>query len=135
MSLHERIDPSRAPADPAIEAALEALRLAAAALERAAPAPPPDDGLPRWLRAREVADALGLSVKHTYDLMARGVLPTVRINHAVRVPEDALRAYMDRLRAEQAAPTGLDRPAAPADAQRWGRGDRPSQARRTAAGR
>ena len=93
--------------DPAVAAALEALRLATSALERAGPpAPPPTEPLPRWLRAREVAAALGLSTKHVYDLMAAGVLPTVRINRAVRVPEEALRAYMAR-QAEGGAPAPL----------------------------
>lgn len=83
--------------DPAVTAALEALRLATSALERAGPPPAPAvEPLPRWLRAREVAAALGLSTKHVYDLMAAGILPTVRINRAVRVPEDELRAYMAR---------------------------------------
>jgi excisionase family DNA binding protein len=83
--------------DPAVTAALEALRLATSALERSAPPPAAAvDPLPRWLRAREVAAALGLSPKHVYDLMARGLLPTVRVNRSVRVPEDALRAYMAR---------------------------------------
>ena len=91
--------------DPAVTAALEALRLATSALERAAPPPTtPADPLPRWLRAREVATILGLSPKHVYALMASGHLPTVRMNRSVRVPEDALRAYMDRLTAEAASP-------------------------------
>jgi excisionase family DNA binding protein len=91
--------------DPVVTAALEALRLATSALERAGPPVPAPQGdpLPRWLRAREVAAALGLSTKHVYDLMARGVLPTVRVNRSVRVPEDALRAYMARNATDPAA--------------------------------
>ena len=92
--------------DLAVTTALEALRVATAALERIGPAPPPTEPLPRWLRAREVAAVLGLSTKHVYDLMARGVLPTVRIRHTVRVPEDELRACLERLRSE-AEPTSL----------------------------
>jgi excisionase family DNA binding protein len=102
--------------DPAVTAALEALRLATSALERATPLPAPAaDPLPRWLRAREVAALLGLSTKHVYDLMARGVLPTVRINHAVRVPEDELRARLEELRRETTP--------APLAAARAGRGN------------
>lgn len=89
----------RPPADPAalsLTAALEALRVATAALEHATPEVTPGPALPRWLRAREVATILGLSIQQVYYLMGKGVLPTVRINRAVRVPEDELRRYMER---------------------------------------
>jgi excisionase family DNA binding protein len=130
--------------DPAFTTALEALRVATTALERAAAAPPASDSLPRWLRAREVAAILGLSVQHVYYLMEKRILPTVRINRAVRVPEDELRAYMASLAAEQVPPTPLSaltpndrRPASgqvgasqPALSYRLPVGDRPVQRHR-----
>ena len=126
------------PPDPALTTALEALRVATTALERTVTQRQTEE-VPRWLRAREVAAILGLSVQHVYALMARNVLPTVRINRAVRVPEDALRAYMADMLGEQTALTiirpqtmpprhlrGPIRPAAPRHAPaRLGRTEQP----------
>jgi excisionase family DNA binding protein len=46
------------------------------------------------LRATEVAEALGLSRAKTYELMASGKLPTVKIDGARRVPRAALEAWV-----------------------------------------
>lgn len=48
------------------------------------------------LRVPEAAEALGLSRAKTYQLVAGGELPSVRIGAAVRVPVDALRAWIER---------------------------------------
>lgn len=46
------------------------------------------------LRATEVAGALGVGRATAYQLMASGALPTVRIGRSVRVPAEALRAWV-----------------------------------------
>jgi len=46
------------------------------------------------LRAEEVQEALGLGRSKVYEMMATGVLPTVRIGRSVRVPADALRDWI-----------------------------------------
>jgi excisionase family DNA binding protein len=46
------------------------------------------------LRPGQVAVILGLGRSTTYQLMAAGVLPTVRIGRAVRVPKDALERWI-----------------------------------------
>ena len=45
-------------------------------------------------RADEVAKVLGLGRSKTYELMADGTLPVVRIGKSVRVPADALRRWI-----------------------------------------
>ena len=52
------------------------------------------------LRAREVAEALGVAKSTAYELMATGQLPVVRIGRSVRVPLDALRQRIERLTAD-----------------------------------
>jgi excisionase family DNA binding protein len=46
------------------------------------------------LRADEAAELLGLGRSKTYQLMAAGELPTVRIGRSVRIPLAALRAWV-----------------------------------------
>jgi excisionase family DNA binding protein len=46
------------------------------------------------LRGPEVADALGISRALAYRWMQTGVLPTVRVNGSVRVPQDDLSAWV-----------------------------------------
>ena len=48
------------------------------------------------LRPTEVAEVIGLSRSATYQLLSRGELPFVRIGNSVRVPVDALRAWVAR---------------------------------------
>lgn len=46
------------------------------------------------LRPIEVADALGVGRSKAYELIASGVIPSVRIGASVRVPLDSLRAWI-----------------------------------------
>ena len=50
--------------------------------------------LPRLLRAREVAVALGVSRALAYRWMASGVLPTLRRGRCIRVPKAALEEWI-----------------------------------------
>jgi excisionase family DNA binding protein len=47
------------------------------------------------LRANEAADLMGVSRSLVYELLRSGTLPSVRIGASVRVPADALRAWID----------------------------------------
>ena len=47
------------------------------------------------LRASEVAESLGIARSKTYELMASGDLPTVRIGRSVRVPATALEEWIE----------------------------------------
>lgn len=68
---------------------------------------PPDAGLPRLLRAGEVAAVLGFSEQHVYDLFDRGILPTYELPSTApgatrrnrRMAEDELRAWIAAQRA------------------------------------
>lgn len=96
--------PSGSVVDPHLAAEIVALRARADELERqlaAAAAVPATVAVPRLLYARQVAALLGFSTKHVYALMKRGVIPTVRILGAVRVPEDELAAWLAQLRQDQ----------------------------------
>ena len=48
------------------------------------------------LRPVEAAEAIGIGRSKVYELIARGELPSVRIGSSVRVPVDALRAWITR---------------------------------------
>ena len=56
------------------------------------------------LRPGEAADAIGVSRSRTYELIARGVLPSIRIGSSIRVPADALRAWVERQLANSEPP-------------------------------
>ena len=45
----------------------------------------------------QVAESLGVCRSRVYDLMRTGVLPSVKIGRARRVPVSAVRAYVDQL--------------------------------------
>lgn len=47
-------------------------------------------------RVPEAADAIGISRAKAYELIASGELPSVRIGSSVRVPVEALRAWLSR---------------------------------------
>jgi excisionase family DNA binding protein len=55
------------------------------------------------LRPTEAADTIGVGRSKLYALLASGELPSVRIGSSVRVPVDALRAWIDRQLAEREA--------------------------------
>ena len=46
------------------------------------------------LRPVEAAEAIGISRTKIYELLARGELPSIRVGSSVRVPVDALRAWI-----------------------------------------
>lgn len=48
------------------------------------------------LRPAEAAEAIGIGRSKVYELLASGELPSIRIGGSVRVPVDALRAWIDR---------------------------------------
>ena len=48
------------------------------------------------LRAEEVQEALGLGRSKTYQLIASGELPVVRIGRCVRVPAEALQLWVEK---------------------------------------
>lgn len=50
----------------------------------------------RLLRPREVQDVLGLSRSATYAALASGVVPSIRVGRSIRVPADALAAWVAR---------------------------------------
>lgn len=53
------------------------------------------------LRPREAAEAIGVGRSKVYELLASGKLPCIRVGSSVRVPVDALRAWIDRQLAER----------------------------------
>jgi excisionase family DNA binding protein len=48
------------------------------------------------LRPVEAAEMIGVGRSKVYELLASGHLPSIRIGGSVRVPVDALRAWIDR---------------------------------------
>ena len=48
------------------------------------------------LRVEEVQEALGLGRSKTYELIASGELPVVRIGRCVRVPAEGLRLWVEQ---------------------------------------
>ena len=48
------------------------------------------------LRPVEAADAIGIGRSKIYELLASGELPSIRVGCSVRVPVDALRAWIAR---------------------------------------
>lgn len=46
------------------------------------------------LRPMEAAEAIALGRSKVYDLIAKGIIPSVRIGKSVRVPADALREWV-----------------------------------------
>ncbi len=51
-------------------------------------------------RPSEVGDAIGVGRSKAYELIASGEIPSIRIGGCVRVPVDALRAWIARQVAE-----------------------------------
>ena len=48
------------------------------------------------LRPAEAAEVIGVGRSKCYELLASGELPSIRIGNSVRVPVDALRAWIAR---------------------------------------
>jgi excisionase family DNA binding protein len=53
-------------------------------------------------RPAEAADAIGVSRARAYELIAEGVIPSIKIGASIRVPVEALRAWIDRQVTERA---------------------------------
>ena len=47
------------------------------------------------LRVPETAEVLGISRSKTYELIGRGVIPSVRLGGSIRVPVDALKKLLE----------------------------------------
>jgi excisionase family DNA binding protein len=52
------------------------------------------------LRPTEAADRLGISRSRIYELIAQGVIPSIRIGNTLRVPAEALRRWVEGQLAE-----------------------------------
>ena len=57
-------------------------------------APPTRDGEPWLLESREVAHLLGIGRTKTFQLIASGELPSIRLGRCVRVPAAALDSWI-----------------------------------------
>ena len=55
------------------------------------------------LRPAEVGEATGLGKSKTYELIAAGVIPSVRIGKSVRVPAARLRQWIEELQSKPEA--------------------------------
>jgi len=51
--------------------------------------------LPKLLKARDVADATGISAKTIYTYVQRGLIPYVKIQSNVRFYEDEIREWIE----------------------------------------
>ena len=61
------------------------------------PLPAKEDRMEKlFLKPQEVAETLGLGRSKTYELLASGTLPSVRIGGSLRVPASALRAWAEQ---------------------------------------
>jgi excisionase family DNA binding protein len=58
------------------------------------------------LTVEETAEMIGLGRTMTYELLNRGLLESVRLGKARRVPMAAVEEFVDRLRAEEAVHHG-----------------------------
>ena len=55
------------------------------------------------LTAEETADLLGIGRTKVYELMRLGLIESVKIHGCRRIPTEAVRAYVDRLRRDAVA--------------------------------
>jgi excisionase family DNA binding protein len=53
------------------------------------------------LKPAEAGEALGISRARAYELIAAGVIPSIRIGSSIRVPAEALRAWVERQRTDR----------------------------------
>jgi excisionase family DNA binding protein len=56
-------------------------------------------------RASEVSEVAGIGKSKVYELIAAGVIPSVRIGKCVRVPADRLREWIEQLQASDPTKT------------------------------
>jgi len=54
------------------------------------------------LRPNEAGDAIGISRSKAYELIAKGQIPSLKVGGCVRVPVDALRAWIAKQVADRA---------------------------------
>lgn len=54
-------------------------------------------------RPAEVSELIGVGKSKTYELIAAGVIPSVRIGRSVRVPADRLREWIEGLKGEKSS--------------------------------
>jgi len=64
------------------------------------------------IKPGEAAKKLKLSKKTTYELIAKGVIPAVRVGHQWRLSEEALERFMDRGAVEVVADSGTEKASA-----------------------
>jgi len=57
-------------------------------------------------RVPEAADSVGVSRAKMYELIAAGTIPSIKIGSSIRVPADALRAWIDRQLTNRVEPSG-----------------------------
>jgi len=57
------------------------------------------------LRATEAAEIVGLGRSKMYELIAKGIVPSVRIGKSVRVPVEGLRQWVQKQVEETATPS------------------------------
>ncbi len=62
--------------------------------------PPPKTVERMFLRPREAAEALGVSVSKMYELIRAGIVPAVRLGRSLRIPVEALRELAKATRRE-----------------------------------
>lgn len=62
--------------------------------------------LPVLLRVPEAARMLGVGRSLTYELIAAGDLEAIHVGNVIRVPVDAVHAYVDRRRSTEPAVRG-----------------------------
>ena len=69
------------------------------------------------LRVEEVAEMLSLGRSKTYELIASGVLPAIRLGRCVRVPADALHRWLETQYDSEATPPASSRDSSGAPAR------------------
>ncbi len=56
------------------------------------------DEEPRWLRAEQVAEMLGIARTRVYELMASGAIKSIKLGRNRRVEVGEVTAFIERLR-------------------------------------
>lgn len=59
------------------------------------------------LRPSEVSELTGIGKSKTYELLAAGVIPSIRIGKSLRVSADQLRAWIAELQGATQAPSPI----------------------------